>query len=498
MPPLTITIKENLQLKNVPPELMETLVEKLQFPNPKWLENDRMGRWNRGTPRVLKFYDKVGRTGLWIPRGYIRHLINLCGRQDIHFRIDDQRRRLKSVNFTFSGRLKPFQKVAVDKMLAKDFGTLSSATGSGKTVMALYIIAKRKQPALIIVHTKELAAQWVARIGTFLGIESGDVGFIGDGKKRIGEKITVALVQSLYKCADEAAENIGFLLVDECHRCPSRIFTEAVSCFDSQYMLGLSATPYRRDKLSKLIFWHLGDKHHEVDKSQLIESGDVLPARVVFRQTHFSTRYDPVNEYSKMLAELATDTERNIQIASDVAGEAARNPGICLILSDRKAHCENLQALELATDTERNIQIASDVAGEAARNPGICLILSDRKAHCENLQALLRYRFKLPSELLTGDLATAARKKVLERINHGHVHVLIATGQLIGEGFDCKELTTLFLATPIKFSGRLLQYLGRVLRPAPGKKYARVYDYVDVKVDTLRKAASARKRVYRK
>jgi superfamily II DNA or RNA helicase len=455
MPPLTITIKENLQLKNVPPELMETLVEKLQFPNPKWLENDRMGRWNRGTPRVLKFYDKVGRTGLWIPRGYIRHLINLCGRQDIHFRIDDQRRRLKSVNFTFSGRLKPFQKVAVDKMLAKDFGTLSSATGSGKTVMALYIIAKRKQPALIIVHTKELAAQWVERIGTFLGIESGDVGFIGDGKKRIGEKITVALVQSLYKCADEAAENIGFLLVDECHRCPSRIFTEAVSCFDSQYMLGLSATPYRRDKLSKLIFWHLGDKHHEVDKSQLIESGDVLPARVVFRQTHFSTRYDPVNEYSKMLA-------------------------------------------ELATDTERNIQIASDVAGEAARNPGICLILSDRKAHCENLQALLRYRFKLPSELLTGDLATAARKKVLERINHGHVHVLIATGQLIGEGFDCKELTTLFLATPIKFSGRLLQYLGRVLRPAPGKKFARVYDYVDEKVDTLRKAARARKRVYRR
>jgi len=455
MAPLTITIKENLQLQNVPPELMETLVEKLEFLNPKWLENERMGRWNRGTPRVLKYYDKVGRTGLWIPRGYIRHLINLCRRQGIQFRIDDQRRRLKPLNFIFSGRLRPFQKVAVDKMLAKDFGTLSSATGSGKTVMALYMIAKRKQPALIIVHTKELAAQWVERIGTFIGIESEDVGFIGGGKKRIGEKITVTLVQSLYKCADEVAENIGFLLVDECHRCPSRTFTEAVSCFDSQYMLGLSATPYRRDQLSKLIFWHLGDKHHEVDKSQLIESGDVLPARVVFRNTDFTTRYDPVIEYSKMLA-------------------------------------------EIATDTKRNIQIASDVVSEAAENSGICLVLSDRKAHCENLQALLRYRFKLPSELLTGDLDTAERKKVLERINQGNVHVLIATGQLIGEGFDCKDLTTLFLATPIKFSGRLLQYLGRVLRPAPGKKYARVFDYVDVKVDTLRKAASARQRVYRK
>jgi superfamily II DNA or RNA helicase len=455
MSTLTITIRENLQLKNLSPELMAALVEKLEFLNPKWLENERMGRWNRGTPRVLKFYDKVGRTGLWVPRGYIRHIINLCRRQGIQFRIDDQRRRLKPVDFIFSGRLKPFQKVAVDKMLTKDFGTLSSATGSGKTVMALYIIAKRKQPALIIVHTTELAAQWVERIGTFMGIAAEDVGFIGGGKKRIGEEITVALVQSLYKCADEVAEHIGFLVVDECHRCPSRTFTEAVSCFDSQYMLGLSATPYRRDKLSKLIFWHLGDKQHEVDKTQLVESGDVLPATVVFRETNFTTCHDPVNEYSRMLA-------------------------------------------ELAGDTERNKQIASDVATEAARNPGICLILSDRKAHCKNLQALLRYRFKLPSELLTGDLDTAERKKVLERINQGRVHVLIATGQLIGEGFDCKDLTTLFLATPIKFSGRLIQYLGRVMRPAPGKKYARVFDYVDVRVEPLRKAAGARRRVYRK
>jgi superfamily II DNA or RNA helicase len=455
MAPLIITIKENLQLQNVPPEIMGTLVKKLEFLNPKWLENERMGRWNRGTPRVLKFYDKVGRTGLWIPRGYIRHLINLCRRQGIEFHIDDQRRRLKPVNFVFSGRLKPFQKVAVDKMLAKDFGTLSSATGSGKTVMALYMIAKRKQPALVIVHTKELAAQWVERVGTFIGIASEDVGFIGGGKKRIGEKISVALVQSLYKCADEVAGNIGFLLVDECHRCPSRTFTEAVSYFDSQYMLGLSATPYRRDQLSKLIFWHLGDKHHQVDKSQLIESGDVLPVRPVIRKTNFVSHFDPVTEYSKMLR-------------------------------------------ELAADTERNKQIAGDIAAEAAGSPGICLVLSDRKAHCENLQALLRYRFKLSSELLTGDLDTAERKKVLERINQGQVNVLIATGQLIGEGFDCKDLTTLFLATPIKFSGRLLQYLGRVLRPAPGKKYARVFDYVDEKVDTLWKAARARQRVYRK
>jgi superfamily II DNA or RNA helicase len=191
-----------------------------------------------------------------------------------------------------------------------------------------------------------------------------------------------------------------------------------------------------------------------VDKGQLIESGDVLPAKVVFCTTDFSTRYDPITEYSKMLA-------------------------------------------ELASNTKRNIQIATDIANEAAKNSGICLILSDRKAHCENLQSLLRYRFKLASELLTGDLDMTERQKVVERVNRGDVQILIATGQLIGEGFDCKGLTTLFLATPIKFSGRLLQYLGRVLRPAPGKKYARVYDYVDVHVEPLKKAARARQRVYR-
>ena len=177
MPPLTITIKENLRLKNVPPELMEVLVDKLQFINPKWLENERMGRWNRGTPKLLKYYDKVGKTGLWIPRGFIRHLINACRRQEIKYQIDDQRRTIKPVAFSFKGRLRPFQKIAVEKMLAKDFGTLSSATGSGKTVMALYIIARRRQPALIVVHTKDLAAQWVDRIGTFLGIKSEAVGY---------------------------------------------------------------------------------------------------------------------------------------------------------------------------------------------------------------------------------------------------------------------------------------------------------------------------------
>ena len=454
MSALVITITNNLRLKNVPQDLLAVLTEKLEILNPKWVENERMGRWNRGIPKVLRFCDKVGRTGLWIPRGYMRQLILLCRKYDLKYEIDDQRRRLAPMGFSFNGNLRPFQQVAVDRMLAKDFGTLSSATGSGKTIMALYMIAQRRQPTLIIVHTKDLAAQWTLRIEKFLGIEAQEVGIIGGGKKQIGEKMTIALVQSLYKCVEEVAERVGFLVVDECHRCPSRTFTEAVTGFDSQYMLGLSATPWRRDKLSKLIFWHLGDVHHEVDKKHLLKTGDVLPAEVITRETDFKPHYDPVTEYSKMLS-------------------------------------------ELTADTQRNILIAADVAREAATNEGICLVLSDRKAHCENLRALLKFRFKIESEILTGDLNMDQRQLVIEGLNQKRVQVVIATGQLIGEGFDCQNLSTLFLATPIRFSGRVLQYLGRVLRPAPGKKTARVFDYVDIHVDTLTKAALARQRIYR-
>ena len=453
MATFTITITNNLRLKNIPPDLLAILTEKLEILNPKWLENERMRRWNRDTPQVLRFYDKVGSSGLWIPRGFMRQLILLCRKHDIQYQIDDRRRNLTPANFDFNGKLRPFQQVAVDRMLTKDFGTLSSATGSGKTIMALYMIAKRRQPTLIIVHTKDLAAQWTLRIESFLGIGAAKVGLIGGGKKAPGEKITIALVQSLYKCVEEVAEQIGFLVVDECHRCPSRTFTEAVTGFDSKYMLGLSATPWRRDKLSKLIFWHLGDVHHEVDKKHLIRTGDVLPAEVIVRETSFKPHYDPINEYSKMLS-------------------------------------------ELTADTDRNVLIAGDVARETATSAGICLVLSDRKAHCENLRALLKFRFKVESDLLTGDLNMEERQKVIERLNQERVKVVVATGQLMGEGFDCRNLSTLFLATPIRFSGRVLQYLGRVLRPAPGKKTARVFDYVDIHVDTLTKAAIARQKVY--
>ena len=218
-------------------------------------------------------------------------------------------------------------------------------------------------------------------------------------------------------------------------------------------MMGLSATPWRRDNLSQLIFWHLGDVQYSINKNQLIDSGDILDAEIVERQTEFKPHHDPSKAYSKMLAELTADDQRNRLIASDVAIEAEK------------------------TD-------------------GICLVLSDRKQHCETLRALLTFRHKIAAEVLTGDVDASQRVHILKELAEGNIKVLIATGQLLGEGFDCPNLSTLFLTTPIRFSGRVLQYIGRVLRPAPGKHQARIFDYVDVNVGVLKSAADARQRVY--
>jgi superfamily II DNA or RNA helicase len=450
---MLILVSNQLIVNDLSHHLREELRGKLTFENPHYIENLKMKRWNGATPQFLLCFEETP-SGLVIPRGFLPQLIGIARRNGERFQIEDKRRVLPKIDFQFHGQLRPFQTEAANRMLSRDMGTMAAPTGSGKTVIALHMIAKHKQPALIIVHTKELLNQWATRINQFLGIPVNEVGRIGDGQRMIGKKITVALVQTLYKCTSQVFPHIGYVVVDECHRTPSRTFTEAVTAFDCRFITGLSATPWRRDRLSKLIFWYVGDVVHEVNKDDLIETGDVLRADVITRTTQFIPVSDPTLEYSTMLSELTEDPARNRIIVQDVAKEAGNGGGICLVLSDRKTHCSTLQNL-----------------------------LS---------------RSGIKSEVLTGNLRDEERRLIVDSLNEGRVKVLIATGQLIGEGFDCQGLSTLFLTTPIRFDGRVTQYLGRVLRPAPGKTKAKVYDYIDSKVGVLKAAAAARKRVYQR
>ncbi len=448
---MEITISNRLYLSRVPASFQEMVKAKLTIGNPEYLDLVKMNRWTGNTPEKLFYYEDMP-DGLGVPRGYARQLIELCRAHRIQYDIIDQRRTLSDMSFTSSITLRDYQEDAVNEVLKRDFGVLESPTGSGKTVMALAVIEARRQPTLIIVHNKELLSQWIDRINSFMGMSKHEIGIIGAGQNIIGDRITVGIVNSVYKHIDQIKEKIGFLIVDECRRCPSRTFTEAVKNFDCRYMLGLSATPWRRDRLTRVIYFHLGDRVHQVEKAELHEAGAILKANVIKRETLFTTQLNVSKEYSRVLSELTLDPLRNALIVEDVVDTTLTQGGTSLVLTDRKDHCMDLSNRLF----ERGIE----------------------------------------NEVLIGDLPIKKREFIVEKLNQGRVKVLLATGQLVGEGFDSNSLSTLFLACPIKFSGRLIQYLGRVLRPAPGKCRALVYDYVDSRVPVLKASARARERVY--
>ncbi|MBU0682577.1 MAG: DEAD/DEAH box helicase [Proteobacteria bacterium] len=419
------------------------IIQELTIDNPKYVDAVKYGRWvgKRIKPK-LTFYSKT-KKGLFFPRGFANEAILLLRQFDgQNPEIVDKRRSCPEVIFEFSASLRPYQHEAVEAVVGRQFGVLESGTGSGKTVMALAIIARRRQPTLIIVHNKELLYQWQERVKQFLGF---DPGLIGDGHFEIAP-ISIAIVNTARNRLAELTDHFGQICVDECHRVPASLFTDVVTGFDCMYMLGLSATAFRRDGMSQLINIFLGDLVHRVDKEELAAVGAVLKPALIQKPTAFTFRFH--DNYQDLMKALTTDEHRNRQIVDDIIGQRGRSEGGILVVSDRVAHCELLAEM-----------------------------LAERDVH---------------AKVLTGRTSSEERSATVDEVHNGKLQILISTLQLIGEGFDCPGLATLFLTTPIKFTGRLQQVVGRILRPSPGKK-AMVFDYVDENVGVLSRSAEIRR-----
>ena len=286
---MKITLTSHIDITGAPEPLVRKIRDTFTIENPRWIDNDKMSRWNGGTDHWLTFYENHP-GGLTIPRGAMGSFSSSARKWVSGLRSSTSAGHCRGWTSPSPGSSRSISSRPPQDILSRDFGVLQAPTGSGKTVMALSIISERRQPTLIIVQAKELLDQWIERIEQFLGIPREEIGIIGNGKMKIGERITVGIINSIYPIAEEIQDHIGHLVIDECHRCPSRTFTEAVTSFDCKYMLGLSATPYRRDGLTKLIGWHLGRKI-EVKQSELTENDIIQNVEVIIRETAFVTNY---------------------------------------------------------------------------------------------------------------------------------------------------------------------------------------------------------------
>ncbi len=446
--PPRLTVNTEACLEGAPEKLKAAIRQNLTIVNPKYQAAKRYSRWVGKQLKPKLYFFRESGSRLFFPRGFANQAVQLCRQlTGIVPELVDERRRLDEIDLGFQGDLRLYQQEAVAAVLRHGFGVLEAGPGSGKTVMALKVLAERRQPTLIIVHTKELLHQWRERIGEFLGIEAG---LAGDGRFDI-QPVTVAIVNTARKHLDSLPPQFGQLIVDECHRVPASLFTDVVSGFDCYYMLGLSATAFRReDGMTQLIYTCMGDRLYTVDSKVLAASGAVVRPEFMQKETGFT--YGFRGDYAKLLKALAADDARNSLVAADIADIIqAGHEGTVLVVSDRVAHCE--------------------VLGRKLEQHGVS------------------------SVVLTGRVPAEQRARIVEDVRAGQVLVLIATLQLIGEGFDCPGLSTLVLATPIKFEGRLLQVVGRVMRPADGKK-ARVVDYVDGNIPILGRSAAARRQVF--
>jgi superfamily II DNA or RNA helicase len=441
--PPVLTVTSDCLLTGIDLSLEQALKDRLTIENPQYNAAKKYGRWiGKKLKPLLKYYDPVPE-GLRFPRGFANQAVLLCREFcGMDPQIIDQRRLLPEADFTFAGELRPYQEAAVAAATGKSFGVIEAGTGSGKTVMALALIATRRQPTLVVVHTKELLFQWQERVRTFLGVEPGQV---GDGKFNLAA-ITIGIVNSVRSHLPELLPHFGHLVVDECHRVPANLFTDVVSHFDCHYLLGLSATAFRNDEqMTKLIYYFMGDRLHQVDRDELKATGAILAPQVIRAATSFTYRYR--GDYQALIKALVHHEGRNLQILGDIAKVAHEGSGTVLVVSDRVDHC---------------------------------------RFFVEKLQAK-----GLRAELLHGGIDPEKRSAIVAAVQAGEIEVLVATLQLIGEGFDCSGLSSLFLTTPITFEGRLLQVIGRIMRPAANKQ-ARVFDYLDENVPALMRSARAR------
>jgi superfamily II DNA or RNA helicase len=444
-----------IEKTDLPSAMLNRLMRLAAFQNPEFYRAQAMRLSIFDKPRVIRCAEEFPRH-LGLPRGCLEDAIGLLESHKIKVELADERFNGVPIDVSFYGELRPEQRKAAHALLAQDTGILSATTAFGKTVIAAWMVAARKVNTLILVHRRQLLDQWRERLSVFLNLPVKSIGQMAGGRRKPTGLIDVAVIQSLNRkhVVDDLVAGYGQVIVDECHHLSAFSFEQVLRQAKARYVLGLTATPMRKDGRHPIILMQCGPIRYRVN------ARDQAAARpfehvVIPRFTNFRLPAQAQKpEIHEIYAALTHDQSRNDMILKDLL-ETIKRGRSPLVLTERTEHLKALAArLE---NTVKNVLVPQ------------------------------------------GGMGVKQRKAIMTRllnIPENEERVLLATGRYIGEGFDDARLDTLFLVLPISWKGTVQQYVGRLHRLHDQKKEVVVYDYVDGCVPMLAAMFDKRQRGY--
>jgi superfamily II DNA or RNA helicase len=358
------------------------------------------------TPKTIKGYkeDKKSST-LILPRGLMRDVIALFKEHNIYNGFEDKRFYQKELFPKVVFSLRDEQEKAIQHISKKDFCLCVAPPGFGKTLIGAKMIELRCANTLVIVHKNMLLDQWIERFITYFEMDKKDIGFLGKSKDTLNGKLDIATMQSL-KNKPETIKNYSHVIVDECHHIPAVTFEKILQSFQGKYILGLSATPARKDGMEPLIFQQLGAIAYETKKTKT---------------------------YNNKLKIVTTDFKSKVDVFADLITEIINND-------------------------DRNWLIIEQILQYKNRK---ILLLTDRIEHIQNLEMLLDGK-GVQYISIHGSMKKQEQQNNMKKVQN--TNLVLATTSFFGEGIDFQHLNTIILATPISYYGRLVQYLGRIGR----------------------------------
>lgn len=375
---------------------------------------------------------------------------------------------------TFTGELRPSQRDAVGEMLKHETGILSAATAFGKTVCCCNIIAERKVNTLILLESSSLIEQWQRAIEKFLIIDeeppeyqtkSGRtrrrksvIGLLQNQHDSLTGIVDIAMVGSMYRkgAFHPMLEKYGQIILDECHHAASETIQNILLRAKARYVCGVTATPMRGDGKEKINYFLLGPiRYRYTAKDRAEEQGIDHLVYPRFTRTVAPHLEDGKMHPNEAYELIRSNPMRDGQIVADVKTcvENGRTP---VVLTKYTDHARRLASMI--------------------------------EEFCNNVVLMLGGNSKKEQQRVKAELENADAKEPL---------VLVATGQLIGEGFDFPRLDTLIMATPVSGRNVVEQYAGRLNRDFPGKKNVIVYDYVDSHIPMFDRMYEKRLKAYK-